>query len=124
MFIIRLRIFVCGLEVYRLRKDVSGHRQVHRDEQLDDRPLDKHCRVEKFFARFAPGILVVHGRFRALPAHESRFCDRRVSSAHILRSSVRTRLLVQWCVVGVPHLRLVQAAVGIVSRAAGALELI
>ena len=35
-----------GLEVYRLRKDVSGHRQVHRDEQLDDRPLDKHCRVE------------------------------------------------------------------------------
>ena len=29
---------------------------------------------------------------------------RRVSSAHILRSSVKTRLLVQWCIVGVPHL--------------------
>ena len=38
----------------------------------------------------------VHGRFRALPAHESRFCDRRVSSAHILRSSVKTRLLIHF----------------------------
>ena len=31
---------------------------------------------------------------------------RRVSSAHILRSSVKTRLVVQWCIVGVPHLPL------------------
>ena len=57
--------------------------------------------------RFLPGSRLgslCAWAFRALPAHESRFCDRRVSSAHILRSSVKTRLLVQWCIVGVPHL--------------------
>ena len=47
-----------GLEVYRLRQDVSGHRQVHRDEQLDDRPLDKHCRpLDKQVCAWDPCVM-------------------------------------------------------------------
>ena len=71
MFIIRLRIFVWVSRSTAFVKMSAGIARCIVMSSLMIAHLTNIV-VLIFFARFAPGILVVHGRFRALPAHEKQ----------------------------------------------------